>query len=168
MNFIKIEVMENFKTKFKDAIEERLLKDGKMHISKIDDEFIWIERNDKQIGHLDCHYELICKDQPKFRHSPYHVHVEVHFENDDTYQLFESIKGIPGVKVIISKPNKRGEQVEWENIGLRTNEEGHCIDNISMDNLVNDVIADLYKTDALVGDAIRRIIQEKGICNNKD
>ena len=150
--------MIDFSTNFKDAIEERLLKDGKMHISKIDDEFMWIATKDNLIGHLDCHYELICKDQPKFRHSPNHVHVEVHFENDDTFKYFNELKQFEGFHII----------KEWKLIGIRMNEKGHCIDNISMDNLVNDVIEDLYKTDALVGDAIRRIIQEKGICNNKD
>ena len=48
------------------------------------------------------------------------------------------------------------------------NEKGHCIDNISMDDLVNEVIDDLYKTDKIIGDAIRKIIKENGICNDKD
>lgn len=155
--------MNDFKTNFQKAIEERLSKDGKMHISKTDkedvwNEFIWIETNDKQIGHLDCHYELICKDQPKFGHSNNHIHVEVHFENDDTCKYFNKLKQFEGFHII------KG----WKSIGIRMNEKGHCIDNISMDDLVNEVIDDLYKTDKIIGDAIRKIIKENGICNDKD
>ena len=165
--------MNDFKANFQKAIEERLSKDGKMHISKTDqedvwNEFIWIETNDKQIGHLDCHYELICKDQPKFGHSKNHIHVEAHFENDKSYFHFERLKNIDGVEVIMSKPNKFGEQIEWDDIGLRINKAGHCIDNISMEDLVNEVVEELYKLDEIVGTEIRDIINTEGICNDKD
>ncbi len=165
--------MINFKANFQNAIEERLSKDGKMHISKTDNEdiwneFIWIETNDNQIGHLDCHYELICKDQPKFKHYKNHIYVEVHFENEETYHLFEKIKNIDGVNVIMSEPDKRGKQIGWEYIGLRLKKEGHCIDNIGMDDLVNEVVKDLYKLDETVGAKIRDIIEEEGICNDEN
>ncbi|MBQ3832935.1 MAG: hypothetical protein II815_07150 [Bacteroidales bacterium] len=165
--------MNDFKANFQKAIEERLSKDGKMHISKTDkedvwNEFIWIETNDKQIGHLDCHYELICKDQPKFGHSKNHIHVEAHFENDKSYFHFERLKNIDGVEVIMSKIDKHGEQIEWEHIGLRINKTGHCIDNISMEDLVNEVVEELYKLDEIVGTEIRDIINTEGICNDKD
>ena len=148
--------MIDFKT-FKDAITDRLNKDGKMHISKRKSNFMWIETDDKQIGHLACHYEFICKKQPKFGHDNDRVHVEFHFEDEETYTLFEGI-------------NENGiHHIDgWEFIGLRMNNEGHCFEGKSLETLVDEVIVDLYKIDKTIGGIIRGIIKDHKICNNKD
>lgn len=126
----------------KKAIRTRLENDSRFVAKKEGKYYLWIGTTDDMIGHTKCHYEIVSESDKKAGHVKGRVFVELHCEgkNAKQYMYLTNIKGV--------------NSFPWQYYGVRINETGWIIKDYNMDELINILIDELKKLDAIISEAL--------------
>lgn len=140
---------------FCDSIIKRINEDAFLVVPKQPTKksnFIWVGTPDGKIGNNECHYE-ICWDNYSKRqthHDGRTVFVEVHFEKDCIASQFYST---------LFDGDDRIKKFEWSTKAkaLRINDNGYKFADYSEEELVDNVVKELYNLDNIVRPEIEKI-----------
>ena len=128
----------------KKAIRTRLENDPRFVAKKEGKNYLWIGTTDDMIGHYKCHYEIVSESDKKAGHVKGSVFVELHGEGQSAnqYKFLTTIKGL--------KP------FPWQYYGVRINETGWVIKDYDLNELIDILIEELKRLDAIISEALNR------------
>ena len=129
----------------KTYIKARLKNDPRFRVNnKEGKNYLWIGTTDDMIGHYECHYEIVSESDKKANHVKERVFVELHCEGQSAKQ-FEYLTTINGIKPF-----------PWKNYGVRINETGWIIKDYNLNELVDILIEELKRLDAIISEALKK------------
>lgn len=137
---------ENSFDTLKSAIVERIKTDGRLKAYKPAKNYLWVGTHDGIIGNDECHYEICTGKNKKAGHKNDCIYIEVHCETDNA-ESFKPLSTIEGV-----------EEFAWSKYGVRINSDGWNLKSSTIDDLVDNVVDELYKLDDLCSETIHNIM----------